>query len=96
MLVDWSGIAHDPRVMMMSMGSARNMPRGVSKVNRPRIAMVVNEYPSVSETFIEREIGALRASGCQVSILACAPSVKRKGSVGLDISFFLTGITPTW
>ncbi len=51
---------------------------GGGAAGRPiRIAMVLGEFPSISETFILREIIALEQCGCQVLLLALKRPVSR-------------------
>lgn len=40
----------------------------------PRYALLVSEYPTVSHTFIEREVGAVRALGGEVHTFSVRPS----------------------
>ena len=56
------------------------MPNGLTAVNRRRIGIVVNEYPSVTETFVGRELLALRARGVEAYLLACTSSADRVDS----------------
>jgi glycosyltransferase involved in cell wall biosynthesis len=54
----------------------------VSATGRPEIAVVASQYPKLSETFVHREVAALRARGRPVRTLTLRPSSDRADLLG--------------